>query len=70
MLTWGKNSRIINSIIGTTVYNKNGMDINDIKVIDTVKNCYVPTFFIHAEDDKHSEKLFQNYAGNLKNSKV
>jgi dipeptidyl aminopeptidase/acylaminoacyl peptidase len=62
------------SIIGTTVYNKNGMDINDIKAIDTVKNCYVPAFFIHAEDDtfvkyKHSEKLFQNYAGNLKKLK-
>ena len=63
------------SIIGSTVYNKNGMDINDIKAIETVKNCYVPAFFIHAEDDtfvkyKHSEKLFQNYAGRLKKLKV
>lgn len=59
------------SIIGTTVYNKNGMDVNDIKAINTVKNCYVPVIFIHAEDDKfvsykHSEKLFNNYAGNIK----
>ena len=59
------------SIIGSTVYNKNGMDINDIKAINTVKNCYVPVIFIHAEDDtfvkyKHSEKLFQNYAGSIK----
>ena len=62
------------SIIGSTVYNKNGMDINDIKPINTVKNCHVPVIFIHAEDDtfvkyKHSEKLFENYAGNIKKLK-
>ena len=59
------------SIIGSTVYSKNGMDVNDIKPINTVKNCHVPVIFIHAEDDtfvkyKHSEKIFQNYAGSIK----
>ena len=58
-------------IIGTTVYNKNGMDVNDIKPINSVKNCFVPAIFIHAQDDtfvkyKHSEKLFQNYGGSIK----
>ena len=62
------------SIIGSTVYNKNGMDINDIKAINSVKKCYVPSIFIHAEDDtfvkyKHSELLFQNYAGDIKKLK-
>lgn len=62
------------SIIGSTVYNKNGIDINDIKPINSVKNCYVPIIFIHAQDDtfvkyKHSEKLFKNYAGNIKKLK-
>ena len=62
------------SIIGSTVYNKNGMDINDIKPINTVKKCYAPIIFIHAQDDtfvkyKHSEKLFQNYAGSIKKLK-
>lgn len=62
------------SIIGTTVHNKNGMDVNDIKPINSVKNCHVPVIFIHAEDDtfvkyKHSEKLFQNYAGSIKKLK-
>ncbi len=61
-------------IIGTTVYNKNGMDVNDIKPINSVKNCFVPAIFIHAQDDtfvkyKHSEKLFQNYGGSIKKLK-
>ena len=62
------------SIIGSTVYNKNGMDVNDIKPINSVKKCYVPAIFIHAQDDtfvkyKHSEKLFQNYGGSIKKLK-
>jgi len=62
------------SIIGSTVYGKNGMDVNDIKPINSVKNCYTPVFFIHAEDDtfvkyKHSEELFLNYAGSTKKLK-
>ena len=62
------------SIIGSTVYSKNGMDINNIKAINTVKQCFVPVIFIHAEDDtfvkyKHSELLFQNYAGEFKKLK-
>ena len=62
------------SIIGSTVYSKNGMDVNDIKPINSVKKCYVPAIFIHAQDDtfvkyKHSEKLFQNYGGSIKKLK-
>ena len=53
-----------------TINPVNGVSL-DIKPINSVKNCYVPVIFIHAEDDtfvkyKHSEKLFQNYAGSIK----
>ena len=59
------------SIIGSTVKNKNGMDINDIKPINSVKNCKLPAFFVHAFDDnfvkyEHSENIFKNYAGEIK----
>ena len=62
------------SIIGNTVKNKNGMDINDIKPINSVKNCFIPAFFVHAIDDtfvkfEHSEKLINNYAGDIKKLK-
>ena len=57
------------SIIGKSVYKKNGMNINDIKAIDAVKKCNIPVIFIHARDDDivkfhHSLDLFNNYAGN------
>ena len=59
------------SIIGKSVKNKNGMDINDIKAIDCVKNCDIPIIFIHAKDDElvpyhHSEDLIKNYKGKNK----
>ena len=59
------------SIIGKSVFNKNGMKINEIKAIDAVKNCQMPVIFIHAYDDElvainHSEELINNYAGNDK----
>ena len=62
------------SIIGNTVKNKNGMDINDIKPINSVKKCDIPAFFVHAIDDtfvkyEHSEKLINNYAGEIKKLK-
>ena len=62
------------SIIGSTVKNKNGMDINDIKPINSVKKCKVPAFFIHAVDDtfvkyEHSENILNNYAGDIKKLK-
>jgi len=62
------------SIIGKSVYKKNGMRINDIKAIDAVKNCNIPVIFIHAKDDEivkfqHSLDLFNNYAGNEKQLK-
>ena len=62
------------SIIGTTVKKKNGMDINDIKPINSVKNCHKPAFFVHAVDDtfvkyEHSENIFNNYAGDIKKLK-
>jgi pimeloyl-ACP methyl ester carboxylesterase len=56
------------SIIGKSVKNRNGMDINDIKAIDCVKKTEVPVVFIHARDDElvpyhHSEDLIKNYKG-------
>ena len=59
------------SIIGKSVYKKNGMKINEIKAIEAVKNCYIPVIFIHARDDdivkyQHSLDLFNNYAGSDK----
>ena len=62
------------SIIGSTVKSKNGMDINDIKPINSVKKCKVPAFFIHAVDDtfvkyEHSENILNNYAGDIKKLK-
>ena len=62
------------SIIGSTVKNKNGMDINDIKPINSVKKSKIPAFFVHAIDDtfvkyEHSENLISNYAGDIKKLK-
>ena len=62
------------SIIGKSVFKKNGMKINDIKAIDAVKKCKIPVIFIHARDDdivkfQHSLDLFNNYAGNEKELK-
>ena len=62
------------SIIGKSVYKKNGMKINEIKAIEAVKNCYIPVIFIHARDDdivkfQHSLDLFNNYAGSNKELK-
>ena len=59
------------SIIGKSIYKKNGMKINEIKAIDSVKNCLIPVIFIHARDDdivkfQHSLDLFNIYAGNNK----
>jgi pimeloyl-ACP methyl ester carboxylesterase len=59
------------SIIGKSVKNRNGMDINDIKAIDAVKQCEGPVVFIHARDDElvpyhHSEDLIKNYKGKIK----
>ena len=50
------------SIIGKSVKNRNGMDINDIKAIDAVKQCEVPVVFIHARDDE----LVPYYKGKTK----
>ena len=62
------------SIIGKSVKNRNGMDINEIKAIDCVKKCDVPVIFIHARDDElvpyhHSEDLIENYHGKIKELK-
>jgi len=62
------------SIIGKSVFKKNGMKINDIKAIDAVKKCKIPVIFIHARDDEivkfqHSLDLFNNYSGNEKELK-
>jgi len=59
------------SIIGKSVKNRNGMDINEIKAIDSVKKCEQPIIFIHARDDElvpyhHSEDLIKNYKGKNK----
>ena len=62
------------SIIGKSVKNRNGMDINEIKAIESVKKCDVPVIFIHATDDEivpfhHSENLLNNYKGKSKELK-
>ena len=62
------------SIIGKSVKSRNGMDINGIKPIEDVKKCDVPIIFIHATDDDvvpyhHSEDLFNNYNGKIKELK-
>ena len=62
------------SIIGKSIKNRNGMDINEIKPIEAVKKCDVPVIFIHARDDElvpyhHSEDLLNNYKGNNKELK-
>ena len=62
------------SIIGKSVKNRNGMDINEIKAIEAVKKCDVPVIFIHARDDElvpyhHSEDLLNNYHGKNKELK-
>ena len=62
------------SIIGKSVKNRNGMDINEIKAIEAVKKCDVPVIFIHARDDElvpyhHSEDLLSNYNGKIKEIK-
>ena len=62
------------SIIGKSVKNRNGMDINEIKAIDCVQKCDVPIIFIHARDDElvpyhHSEDLLKNYKGEIKELK-
>ena len=59
------------SIIGKSVKNRNGMDINEIKPIEAVKKCEGPVIFIHARDDElvpyhHSEDLINNYKGENK----
>ena len=63
------------SIIGKSVKNRNGMDINDIKAIDAVTKCERPVVFIHAKDDElvpyhHSEDLIKNYKGQKKELKT
>ena len=62
------------SIIGKSVKNRNGMDINEIKAIESVKKCDIPVIFIHARDDElvpyhHSEDLLKNYSGKIKELK-
>ena len=62
------------SIIGKSVKNRNGMDINEIKAIESVKKCDIPVIFIHARDDElvpyhHSEDLLNNYSGKIKELK-
>ena len=62
------------SIIGKSVKNRNGMDINEIKAIESVQKCDVPVIFIHARDDElvpyhHSEDLLNNYNGKIKELK-
>ena len=62
------------SIIGKSVKNRNGMNINEIKAIESVKKCDVPVIFIHARDDelvpyRHSEDLLNNYHGKIKELK-
>jgi pimeloyl-ACP methyl ester carboxylesterase len=59
------------SVIGKTVKNKNGTDINQIKPIKCVQNIHIPGLFIHAEKDElvpfqHSVDLCELYEGERK----
>ena len=59
------------SVIGKTVKNKNGTNINKIKPIKCVENILVPAIFVHAVNDElvpfqHSVDLCQVYEGEKK----
>ena len=46
------------------VYNRNQLDLDEIKPINEVKKIGIPTYFIHAMEDKlinsgHSLKLYE-----------
>ena len=59
------------SVIGKTVKNKNGTNINKIKPIKSVENIFIPAIFVHAVNDElvpfqHSVDLCQVYEGEKK----
>eukprot|EP01104_Vermistella_antarctica_P002417 TRINITY_DN1265_c0_g1_i1.p1 TRINITY_DN1265_c0_g1~~TRINITY_DN1265_c0_g1_i1.p1 ORF type:complete len:782 (+),score=175.07 TRINITY_DN1265_c0_g1_i1:206-2551(+) len=55
-------------VIRSTIKKKAKFDLDKLEPIAAVKKCFVPALFIHGQGDsfirpKHSEDLFQKYAG-------
>jgi pimeloyl-ACP methyl ester carboxylesterase len=62
-------------IIGSTIFDKNGLDIEKLKPIDSAPKTFQPALFIHAKNDKlinvnHSIELFHKYGGKDKKIKI
>ena len=62
-------------IIGSTIYDKNGLDIEKLRPIDSAPKTFQPVFFIHAKNDKlinvnHSIDLYKKYGGKDKKIKI
>ena len=62
-------------IIGSTIYDKNGLDIEKLKPVDSASKTFQPALLIHAINDElinveHSKDLFKAYAGKDKNLKI
>ena len=56
------------NFLGKTVKKKNGLDINLLKPIETVKETFQPGLFIHAKNDKligvqHTLDIYEQYPG-------
>lgn len=61
-------------IIGSTIYGKNGLDIEKLKPINVANKTYQPALFIHANNDQlininHSIDLIGKYGGKEKELK-
>ena len=55
-------------IVGSTIKNKNGMDINKLRPIDCAEKTTVPAMFVHAKNDEliniqHTRDLIAKYKG-------
>jgi len=58
-------------IVGSTIYGKNGLDIEKLKPINVANKTFQPALFIHAENDQlininHSIDLIAKYGGKEK----
>ena len=61
-------------IVKKTIINKNGLDIDKLKPIESAPKAKQPALFIHADNDelidkKHSEMLINAYGGKIKKLK-
>ena len=62
-------------IIGSTIFDKNGLDIEKLKPIEAAEKTFQPALFIHTKKDelinvKHSIDIFNKYAGKEKKIKI